>query len=73
MEVSVRFLGSLCFAATKPYLSLNSILLSYKMREDEEASSFKLTMDRGLYHGGYVVGSISKFSGSSFFSMSMMT
>jgi len=40
-------------------------VLGQKMKRDEEASSFKLTTDYGLQHRGSVVGSASKFSGSS--------
>jgi len=57
----------------KPYLSMNSAVISQKMKEDEEASSFKLTMDHGLYQRVPMVGSVSTFPGSSFFSTSMVT
>jgi len=43
------------------------------MKEDEEASSFKLTTDCDPHHGAPVVGSVSKFFGSSSFSMGMVT
>ena len=43
------------------------------MKVGEKGSSFKLTMDRGLHHGGFMLGSVSKFCRSSFFSIGMMT
>jgi len=36
------------------------------MKEDEEASSFKLTTDRDVHHGVSVVAFVSKFPGSYF-------
>jgi len=42
------------------------------MKEDEDATGCKLTTNHGLYHGGFVVGSVSTFSGS-FFSTGMVT
>ena len=30
------------------------------MKEDEEASSLRITMDRGLHYGAFVVTSVSK-------------
>jgi len=73
MKVSDRCLGSLSLVTKKPYLGMNLTVLSHKMKEDEEASSFKLTTDYGLYHEGSVVGSVSKFSSSSFFPKRMVT
>ena len=80
--MSVRCFGFLCalfFTAKKkikerkPYLSMNSAILSHKMKDDEQVSNFKLTADCGLHHGGFVMASVSTFSGSSFFSTSMVT
>ena len=71
--MSDRCLGSPSFAARKPYLSMSLVVLNYKMKEDEEASNFKLTTDSGFHHRGSVLGSVSKFSGSSFFSTGMVT
>jgi len=48
IEVSVGCLSSLSFVAQKPYLSMNSAILSHKIKEDKEASSFKLTKVCGL-------------------------
>ena len=76
IEVSVRCLGFLYSPRTvveKAYLSMNSAILSHKMKEDEEAGNFKLTTDRGLHHGGSMVASVLAFSSSSFFSTGMVT
>ena len=43
------------FAAKKPYLSMNLAILSHKMEEDEDTSSFKFTMDRGLHREGSMI------------------
>lgn len=71
--MSHRCLGSLPSVARKSFLSMNSGILSHKMKAEKEASSFKLITDRGLHHGVPVVVSVLKFSGSSFFSMGMVT
>ena len=73
IEVSDKYLGYPSFSVKKPYLSMNSAILSHKIKEDKKASGFKLSIDRGLHDGGSVVGSASKFFGSSFFSMDMVT
>ena len=64
IKTSDRFTGRLSSTVEKPFLSMNSSVLNYKIKEDKEASSFKLTPDHGLHH--FVVTSVSKFSGSSF-------
>ena len=61
------------FLAKKPYLSMNSVVLSHKMKDDEEASNFIFTINCGLYHRASVVSSTSKFSSSSFFFTGMVT
>jgi len=71
--MSNRCLLSPSFAAEKPFLGTNLGILSHKMKEDKEASSVKLTIDRGLHHAVYMVAYVSIFSGSSFFSMGMVT
>jgi len=71
--MSYRCLGSLPSVARKPFLSVNSSILSYRMKAEEEASSFKLMTDHGLHHRASMVAFVSKFSGSSFFSMGMVT
>ena len=40
------------------YLTKNSIKLIHKMNENEESSSYGLTMDRGLHHKPSVVSSV---------------
>jgi len=42
------------------------------MKQNEEASSFKLMTDCGLHYGAFMVTSVSKFSCPSFFSMGMV-
>jgi len=77
IKVKIRCFGfslfSPRFSSKEPYLFINSAILNHKTKEDEEASSFKLTTDQGLHVGGSVVASVSPFSGSSFFSTGMVT
>ena len=71
--MSDRCLGSHSFVDEKPYLSMNLVVLSHKMKENKEISSFKLTTDHGLHLTVFVVGSVSKFSGYFFFYKGMVT
>ena len=41
--------------AKKSYLSMNSAALSHKMKEDEEAGSFKLITNHNMPHESLVV------------------
>jgi len=62
LERRVRFLCCVSpFCCENDYLKRNTINLSYMMKENEQACSYGVTMDRGLHHGQSVVSSLSVF------------
>jgi len=65
-EVRPVLFFPLFFAAKQLLLSTNLSIFSHKTKEDEEASSLRLTMDHGLHHGPSMMAAVSKFSDSSF-------
>jgi len=76
IKVRIGCFGFLCLSLCnqkEPYLCINSAILSRKMKEDEEASNFRLSADRDLHQEGSVITSVLAFSNSFFFSMSMVT
>jgi len=48
-------MGSPFSAAEQAYLQESSSVLHHMMRENEEASSYRLAMDHGTHHGLTVV------------------
>jgi len=64
-EWEVRWVFSFS-VAEQPFLGKSLSILSVEMKENEEASILRLTIDHGLHDAPSVVTSVSKFAVSSF-------